>query len=55
MMARERFNQWIEDTKQLEMNVFNTAANSLKYHLETILNFFKNRLQMLMPNRSTLK
>lgn len=22
---------------------FNTAANSLNYHLETILNFFKNR------------
>src|SRR5690554_7558963 len=44
MMARERFNQWIEDTKQLEINIFNTAANSLKYHLETILNFFKNRL-----------
>ncbi|WP_242653601.1 transposase [Flavobacterium psychrophilum] len=25
------------------MTVFNTAANSLNYHLETILNFFKNR------------
>ncbi|NLN73299.1 MAG: transposase [Bacteroidales bacterium] len=22
------------------MNVFNTASNSIKYHLETILNFF---------------
>jgi transposase len=43
-MAREKFNQWIIDTKHLEMNVFNTAANSLKYHLETILNFFNNRL-----------
>lgn len=43
MLAREKFNQWIDDTKQLEMNVFNTAANSVKYHLETILNFFKNR------------
>lgn len=43
MLAREKFNQWIKDTKQLEMTVFNTAANSVKYHLETILNFFKNR------------
>ena len=43
MIAREKFNQWIKDTKKLEMNVFNTAANSLKYHLETILNFFINR------------
>ncbi len=42
--AEEKFNQWMEDTKQLEMNVFNTAANSLKYHLETILNFFGQRL-----------
>lgn len=44
MMARERFNKWIEDTKQLDMNVFNTVANSLNYHMETILNFFNNRL-----------
>lgn len=43
MWAREKFNQWIKDTKQLEMTVFNTAANSVKYHLKTILNFFKNR------------
>lgn len=34
---------WIEKTKLLEMTVFNTAANSLKYHLETILNFFIKR------------
>ena len=44
MMARDRFCQWIKDTKKLEMNVFNTAANSLNNHLETILNFFDNRL-----------
>ncbi|MET3012691.1 transposase, partial [Flavobacterium psychrophilum] len=25
------------------VSLFNTAANSLNYHLETILNFFKNR------------
>lgn len=42
--ARNYFNQWIEKTKTLKMNVFNTAANSLKYHLETILNFFDQRL-----------
>lgn len=43
-MAKERFEQWIKDTAKLETNVFNTAAGSLKYHLETILNFFdKNR------------
>lgn len=42
--ARNYFNQWIEKTKTLKMNVFNTAGNSLKYHLETILNFFDQRL-----------
>lgn len=43
LQAREKINHWIEDTKKLEINVFNTAVNSLKYHLETILNFFDNR------------
>ena len=44
MIASDKFNKWIKDTKELNMNVFNTAANSLSYHMETILNFFDNRL-----------
>lgn len=39
-VAKQMFENWIEDTINLEMNVFNTASNSIKYHLETILNFF---------------
>nr|WP_166763716.1 transposase [Flavobacterium psychrophilum] len=42
-IAREKMTNWVQKTKQLNMTVFNTAANSLNYHLETILNFFKNR------------
>ena len=42
-IAKEQIINWIEKTKLLEMTVFNTAANSLKYHLETILNFFIKR------------
>lgn len=42
-VAREKMTSWVQKTKQLKMTVFNTAANSLNYHLETILNFFKNR------------
>lgn len=42
-LAKEKLLNWIEKTKQLEMTVFNTAANSLKYHLEAILNFFIKR------------
>lgn len=42
-LAKEKILNWIEKTKLLEMTVFNTAANSLKYHLETILNFFIKR------------
>lgn len=42
-LAKEKILNWIEKTKLLKMNVFNTAANSLKYHLETILNFFIKR------------
>ena len=42
-LAKEQFLNWIEKTKLLKLNDFNTAANSLKYHLETILNFFIKR------------
>jgi transposase len=42
--AEQQFNHWISATKQLEINVFNTAANSLKHHIDNILNFFDNRL-----------
>ena len=42
-LAKEKILNWIEKTKLLEMTVFNTAANSLNYHLETILNFFIKR------------
>jgi transposase len=35
--------EWIERTKKIEIKEFNTAANSLNYHMETILNFFINR------------
>lgn len=39
-IAKEQMINWIEKTKLLKLNDFNTAENSLKYHLETILNFF---------------
>ena len=41
--AKQKIINWITDTKLLEMNIFNTVANSLNYHLETIINFFINR------------
>lgn len=42
-IAKEQIINWIEKTKLLKLIDFNTAANSLKYHLETILNFFIKR------------
>ena len=42
-LAKEQIINWIEKTKSLKLIDFNTASNSLKYHLETILNFFINR------------
>lgn len=42
-LARRMILEWIEKTKKIEIKEFNTAANSLKYHMETILNFFTNR------------
>lgn len=41
--AKERFEQWFEDTEQLEFKNFNTAMNSIKHHFNNILNFFDNR------------
>jgi transposase len=42
-IAKEKMKNWIQKIKLLNMTVFNTVANSLKYHLETILNFFIKR------------
>ena len=42
-IAQEKILNWIQKKKLLNMNVFNTAANSINYHLETILNFFVKR------------
>ena len=41
--AKQRFENWWEDTEKLEMKNFNIAANSIKHHFENILNFFDNR------------
>ncbi|TDE06044.1 DDE transposase [Flavobacterium sandaracinum] len=41
--AKQKMLDWISYTKLLQLTVFNTVANSLIYHLETIANFFINR------------
>jgi len=41
--AKQRFEYWFKDTEELSIKNFNTAANSIKHHFETILNFFDNR------------
>jgi len=41
--AKQKILDWINKTKLLGLTVFNTVANSLIYHLETIANFFINR------------
>jgi len=35
--------QWIEKTKKIKMEEFNSTAKSINYNLENILNFFDNR------------
>jgi len=35
--------QWINESKEHKIKEFNTAANSIQYHLDNILNFFINR------------
>ncbi len=41
--AKLRFTNWISKTEQLKVKEFNTVANSVKYNLDHILNFFINR------------
>jgi len=38
-----QFKQWKEQVRASKIEEFNTAVNSLEYHLENILNFFDNR------------
>jgi len=41
--AHKRFTEWIDELKNFEVNTFNTAAKSIEYNMENILNFFINR------------
>ena len=41
--AEEQLNKWIEKTLEVEIEQFYTAANSINYNKENILNFFNNR------------
>jgi transposase len=41
--ANEKIIHWLNKTKQLNMTHFNTVANSITNHLDTILNFFIKR------------
>ena len=41
--AEKQLDQWIEKTNQLNFKEFYTAANSINYNRENILNFFDNR------------
>jgi transposase len=43
LKALERFNLWIEDTFEQELETFYTTANTVKANFENILNFFMNR------------
>jgi len=42
-LARRMILEWKEKTKNIEIKEFHTAANSLNYNMEKILNFFTNR------------
>lgn len=41
--AKMQFIQWIEKTKKIKIEEFNSTAKSINYNLENILNFFDNR------------
>jgi len=41
--AKMQFIQWIEETKKIKIEEFNSTAKSINYNLENILNFFGYR------------
>jgi len=41
--AKEKFIQWIDKTMKEELKEFYTVANTVKYNLDNIVNFFINR------------
>ncbi|MEK6616125.1 MAG: transposase [Bacteroidota bacterium] len=41
--AKRQFMDWINEIKQTELTEFNSAAKSIAYHFDNILNFFINR------------
>jgi len=43
LIAKERFDKWIEDTIEQKLETFHTTANTVKANFENILNFFNNR------------
>ena len=42
-IASEQFQKWKNKVKESNIEEFNTAVNSLEYHMDNILNFFDNR------------
>jgi transposase len=40
--ASKALDQWISDAQKMEINNFQTAANSIEYHKDGILNYFDN-------------
>jgi transposase len=42
-IASEQFQKWKNKVEESNIEEFNTAINSLEYHLDNILNFFDNR------------
>jgi len=38
--AKNKINDWIDKVNSLDIKAFNTAANSIKNHMDNILNFF---------------
>ncbi|QFZ55278.1 transposase [Oceanihabitans sp. IOP_32] len=43
LMAKERFDKWIEDTFEQKLETFYTTANTVRANFDNILNFFNNR------------
>lgn len=53
--AKNKINDWIDKVNSLDIKAFNTAANSIKNHMDNILNFFPDRITNAMAENFNSK
>ncbi len=54
-LAITKLAHWYNDVENLGIKSFNTIMNTIKINYDSRLNYFDNKVQMLLQNPSVLK